>query len=81
MLKVLVGPLLIFLVLFANVSISSPYCTDDCDLSANTNFDLRGLQENQAAVNFTLLSIDGKTVKLSDLWSDKPLFLEFGAYT
>jgi hypothetical protein len=44
-------------------------------------WDALGIQEGQAAVSFSLLDTAGSTVSLSSLWANKPLFLEFGAYT
>lgn len=44
--------------------------------------DTAGLKKGQAAPNFELKSLDGKTqTKLSDLYSSKPVVLFFGSYT
>jgi hypothetical protein len=84
MLKSLVGTMLVFMVLIAGPFPAFAYCINDCDLNSsgvNVAFDDRGIQVGQPAVDFFLLGSDGKAVNLSKLWTDKPLFLEFGSYT
>ena len=85
MLKSIVGPLVVFMVLIAGASPSFADCTSNCTASYDptnpTAWDSLGIQVGQPAVNFFLLGTDGKAVNLSKLWTDKPLLLEFGAYT
>jgi hypothetical protein len=85
MLKILVGPLLVFMVMIAGDSSAFAFCINDCDLinsnGVNVPFDDRGIQVDQPAVDFFLLGTDGHAINLSKLWADKPLFLEFGSYT
>lgn len=85
MLKSFAGILVVFLVLIASAFSSFADCTSNCkafyDPTNPTAWDSLGIQVGQPAVNFFLLGTDGKAVNLSKLWADKPLFLEFGAYT
>jgi hypothetical protein len=85
MLKSFVGILVVFMVLIASAFSSFADCTSNCrafyDPKNPTAWDSLGIQVGQPAVNFFLLGTDGKAVNLSKLWADKPLFLEFGAYT
>lgn len=54
----------------------------DCGSSrTGGGFDNVGLAEGDIAVDFTLKDIDGNTVNLADLLSEKPVVMVFGSFT
>ena len=56
--------------------------TRGCERSGSSGgFDNAGLAVGETAVNFTLKDIDGNTVSLADLLSEKPVVMVFGSFT